>query len=230
MKESDLYYPVKRLFENKGYTVNGEVCDIDLTASNGEELIAVEMKKSINMSLILQAIKRQRITEKVYVAVPRPEYRKRFYKEFKEKEYLLRRLEVGLILVALDVEKPYAQIVFEPKVFNRELSMSKSRRKKDITIKEIKERHGDYNIGGSTGKKLVTVYREKTLFIAALLKENNEMKIKEMIEAGADKKATAILNKNYYGWFERVARGTYRLSKLGIKELQTYNNVIDSLR
>ena len=103
-------YPVKRLFENKGYTVNGEVCDIDLTASNGEELIAVEMKKSINMSLILQAIKRQRITEKVYVAVPRPEYRKRFYKEFKEKEYLLRRLEVGLILVALDVEKPYALV------------------------------------------------------------------------------------------------------------------------
>ncbi|HBN82321.1 MAG TPA: hypothetical protein DDZ89_00600, partial [Clostridiales bacterium] len=102
MKETELYKPVKELFEKMGYTVNGEVTDMDVTAVRGDELIVVEMKTGFNVTLLLQAVKRQKITEQVYVAIPRPTYKKRFSQDFKDKEYLIRRLSLGLILVAMD--------------------------------------------------------------------------------------------------------------------------------
>lgn len=63
MKETDLYKPVKELFEKMGYTVNGEVKDMDVTAVRGDELVVVELKTAFNITLLQQAVKRQKITE-----------------------------------------------------------------------------------------------------------------------------------------------------------------------
>ena len=101
MKETELYQPVKDLFEGLGYEVFSEVNDIDVVAVKDGEKIVIELKTSFSMKLILQAVKRQKIYEDVYVAVPFPKFKKRFSKDFKDKEYLLRRLELGLIFVSL---------------------------------------------------------------------------------------------------------------------------------
>lgn len=118
MKETDLYEPVKQLFTKLGYQVYAEVNDIDVMVVKDDQIIAIELKTSFNLKLILQAITRQKISDNVYVAIPRPKYKQRLSKSFKEKELLLRRLELGLILVATDVKSPYAQIVFDPKPYD----------------------------------------------------------------------------------------------------------------
>ncbi len=229
MKETDMYLPVKELFENLGYKVNSEVNSMDITAVKDEELVIIEMKTVYNVKLLIQAAKGQRLSSEVYVAIPRPKHKKNSLKDIKDKEYLLRRLEIGLIYVAMDTQKPYAQIVFTPKPFDRKKSVSRSKSKKKIVMKEINERHGDYNVGGSSGKKLVTAYREKALFIAGLLKKQNELTVREIREAGAGEKALSILNNNHYNWFERVSRGKYKLSELGIKEIEEYSEIIELL-
>lgn len=228
MKETELYKPVKELFEELGYDVFSEVNDIDVVATKNDEKAIIELKTSFNLKLILQAIKRQKISQKVYVAIPMPEFKKRFSKDFKDKEYLLRRLELGLIFVSLKTKNPYAQIVFEPKAFDLTKSRSKNKRKKDLVNYELSNRHGDNNIGGTKGK-LVTAYREKTLHIAACLRDNETMTTKELRQVTNNQKVTSILNKNYYGWFERVSRGAYKLSSKGYSELEEYKYIIEKI-
>ena len=72
MKESELYEPVKRLFEGGGYSVNAEVRDCDVTAVRNDELIIIELKTNLSVALLAQGLKRQRCGADVYVAVPKP--------------------------------------------------------------------------------------------------------------------------------------------------------------
>ncbi len=72
MKEARLYGPVKEFWTARGYTVRGEVAGCDLVARRDEELVVVELKNSMNLTLILQGIDRKAITEEVYLAVPAP--------------------------------------------------------------------------------------------------------------------------------------------------------------
>ncbi len=46
MKETDLYLPVKELFEDLGYDVQAEVNEIDVLATKDNEFIIIELKKS----------------------------------------------------------------------------------------------------------------------------------------------------------------------------------------
>lgn len=228
MKETELYEPVKSLLTELGFEVYAEVNDMDVMAVKDEQILAVELKTSFNLKLILQAITRQKIAESVYVAIPRPKYKQRFSKSFKEKELLLRRLELGLILVATDVKVPYAQIVFDPKPYDLNRSRKLGKKRQSTALKEVSERHGDYNIGGTKGK-LVTAYREKALIIVSLLKNNGEMKVKDIRALTGNDKVQAFLANNHYGWFERVGRGVYNLTPEGHQAYDTYLHVIKSL-
>lgn len=229
MKETDLYIPVKELLEADGYNIKAEVFDADIAAIKGDELMIVELKTSLNMKLILQAVKRQRMTDNVYVAVPRPVYKKRFSKDIKEREYLLRRLSLGLIYVSFEAQHPYAVVKFPPAPFNMKISRGKTTKKTERLIKEHKGRSADYNSGGSVRTKLVTAYRENSLKIAFFLKEKDSMKTKELRDAGCPEKTADILYKNYYGWFEKVGRAEYRLSKSGEKAIVKYNKIIENI-
>lgn len=228
MKETELYKPVKELFEELGYEVYSEVKDMDVVAIKNDEKTIIELKTSFNLKLILQAIKRQKISQNVYIAIPIPEFKKRFSKDFKDKEYLLRRLELGLIFVSLNTNNSYAQIVLEPKLFDLNKSRSRNKRKRDLINKELSNRHGDNNIGGTKGK-LVTSYREKALHLAVLLRDNEDMTTKEIREATNNQKATNILYKNYYGWFKRIDRGVYKLTDKGHLELEEYKDIIKKI-
>ena len=68
-RETDLYAPIKSYLEGQGYDVKGEVADCDVVAvRRGEDPVVVELKTSFSLQLIFQAVRRQALTDTVYVA------------------------------------------------------------------------------------------------------------------------------------------------------------------
>lgn len=229
MLETDLYLPVKELFEDLGYQVHSEINNIDILAIKEDEAIAIELKTSLNLKLILQAIDRQRITPIVFVAIPMLSSRQLNSLAFTQKKELLTRLELGLILVSLEVKKPYAQIVFEPKPYLLSMKTKKDKRRNASALKEVSQRHGDHNKGGSKGK-LVTAYRERALLVVYHLKMKESLSVQELRECTQNEKVLLLLNKNYYGWFEKVERGVYRLSEKGHEAYESYERIIQKIK
>ena len=52
--------------------------------------------------------------------------------------------------------------------------------------------------------------------------------MKALREATGCDRAGRILQDNYYGWFERVRRGVYRLTPAGEEALVQYADVIEA--
>ena len=107
--EAALYSPVKQFLERQGYEVKGEVRGCDLVARRGDEPpVIVELKLRFNLPLVLQGVDRLALTERVYLAVPRPRAARPragpLAPERPEIRKLCRRLGLGLILVGLDPE------------------------------------------------------------------------------------------------------------------------------
>ncbi|NLP15293.1 MAG: hypothetical protein GX383_12630 [Clostridium sp.] len=225
--EEDLYAPVKDHLIQLGYDVKGEVKNCDVSALKGETLLVVEMKKTLNLDVILQATLRQRVADIVYIAVPKKS-RILFTKRWKNICHLLRRLEIGLLLVSFRGDVSMVEEAIEPKPFSREKSRRVSNKKKSLVLKEFSQRQGDYNTGGCTRKKLVTAYREKSIQIAALLKAEGPLSIKQLKDRGADRdKVSKILQNNFYDWFIRVSRGVYDLSERGKIEIENYSELVE---
>ena len=224
-KEEDLYLPVKKLLEQGGYEVKAEVGSCDVIAKRGETVVAVELKKTLNLDVILQATLMQKTSDLSFVAVPKPS-QKYFNKRFNNICHLLRRLELGLILVTQTKKELYADIFIEPVPFERDASIRKAKKRKLMLLNEFKERSGDYNVGGSARKKRITAYRERAIQIAVLLSKNGPMSTKTLRENGTNpKNTTSILADNHYGWFERVSHGVYSLTKQGEAELNEFSLV-----
>lgn len=220
-RETDLHQPVSDFLTSQGYTVRSEVNGCDMVAVKGEEMVALEFKLHFNASLLIQAAKRQRATAAVYVVLPRPKKGMRS-KEWQGQRLLLRRLELGLIFVALGPH-PRAEVVFHPQPFDLR------RRNRDYTaiIREVQLRSADYNTAGSSKRKLVTAYRENAIQIAAFLQQHGALSTKRLRELGTGEKTTTILYDNVYGWFERVRRGVYALTAQGILELASYPELVE---
>jgi len=223
MRESDLYLPIKNFFTELGYLVKAEVKDADVTAIKDDEVVIIEMKTSLNVKLLYQACQRQRLTDYVYVAIPKPSYKVYRSKSFKEKLYLLKRLHLGLLLVSDTVK-----VELDPKPFSVQASQRVSKKKKQIHLKEFQNRMGDSNIGGVTKTKIMTAYKEQTILIASELYEPKS--IKELKAIHGFQKTSSILQKNFYNWFERVERGVYQLSEKGRKDLLQYETFINEMK
>ncbi|PLS17363.1 hypothetical protein CVD28_12415 [Bacillus sp. M6-12] len=219
--ETDLYEPIRNYFTEKGYDVYAEVKHCDITAVKENELIIVEMKLNLTVDLLVQAAKRQRITDLVYIAIPRPKYRLGS-KKWNDICHLIRRLELGLILVSFQKSGISMEIAISPGPFDRLKSMQYNRKKRDFIIAEIDGRNGDYNIGGSSKTKIITAYKETCIQIACLLERFGPLSPKALREMGTGDKTLSILNKNYYRWFDKIKRGTYTISSLGKKELEHF--------
>ena len=221
MKESDLYGPIKAFLEESGYAVNGEVKDCDLVARKDNDLVVVELKTGANMTLLVQATDRQIFADSVYVAVPAP---KRVYsRQWRGIQRVLRRLELGLIIVDLQRQIPLVTVVFDPMPYQQR-TLKKRRR---AVIEELAGRSGDYNTGGTTGTKRITAYRENAIYIATcLLLNNRPMKPAELRQMDAGTKTTSILSANHYGWFQRVEKGIYQLTDQGKTDLANYPEIV----
>lgn len=223
--ETDLYQPVKQYFTEQGYDVYGEVNHCDVVAVQGDELVIVELKLTANMDLLIQSTLRQRLTNFVYIAIPKPKYSLRS-KKWKDFCYLLRRLELGLLMISFKGEDAEAELIFPPGPFDRKKSMSLSTKKRNTLLAEIKGRTGDFNIGGSTQTQIMSAYKENSIHIACCLVQSGALSTRDLRQMGTGDKTTSILYENHYEWFERVHRGVYQLTEKGESELQLYPDLV----
>ncbi len=223
--ETDLYQPIHDYLAAQGYTVRSEVRNCDVTATRGDELIIVELKRNFGVSVLMQATERQRITNAVYVGLPRPRGGTGT-PQWKGVRRLLRRLELGLILVSLDTKRPKVEVAFHPLPYDRK----KIRRARTAVIREINGRSADFNQGGSTRRKIATAYRESAIHIACCLERFGPMSPKQLRALGTGERTQSILASNFYGWFERIHRGVYALKPQGSRELNDWPRAVEHYR
>ena len=217
MTEKELYPPIHDLFEKRGYKVNAEVKDCDMTAVKDDEFIIIELKRNMTVTLLAQGLRRQRTGADVFVAVPKP--KNYSFNKFRQVFSVLKKLELGLIFVSLRGEHSFAEIVFEPKPYT---STYKDYKKKKAIMREIEGRTIDTNTGGVTGTKIVTAYTEKCIKIACILDMYGELSPKQIRDYGGADSAQLILSRNVFGWFEKVRTGVYRITNEGRKGLLEY--------
>jgi hypothetical protein len=223
--EAALYRPVKTFLEAQGYEVKGEVCGCDLVARRGDEPpVIVELKLRFNLALVLQGIDRLRLTERVYLAVPRPPYRSRGVSpEAASVRRLCRRLGLGLIIVGRRGDS--VLVLEEPGPYRPRPARRRVLRLAD----EFARRQGDPNIGGRSRAPVVTAYRQDALRCARLLAQTGPMRLRDLRVASGVDAAAPILQRNVYGWFSRIARGTYALSDGGRAALGQFADALAAL-
>jgi hypothetical protein len=239
--ETELYAPLKIFFERQGYEIKGEVrtCDMVGIRTYEKQPLIVEMKKSFNLSLLLQGVERLKLSGNVYLAVERCRDKKGAVNQrWGELSELCRRLGLGLITVVFYKTKaPLVEVLVEPGE-TPQVRPVRARRQERL-LSEFHERSGDYNIGGSTRVKLVTAYREKALRVAGACREiEAEAVVSPRKQAGITPAelrkrsgvpgAAAILQNNYYGWFIRLTRGRYSLTPAGAAALVEYSAITES--
>jgi hypothetical protein len=214
-KESDLYPPVKALLQAQGYTVKGEIGAADIVGvKEGAPPVVVELKLRFALGLFHQAIARLRLTDHVYIAVPRPTG-KSARRSIKDNTALCRRLGLGLIFVLKDGR---VDVQCDPGPY----VPRKATKKKDKLLREFHRLEGDPNAGGATRHGIVTAYRQDALRCAAYLAETGAEKGSIVAKATGVKAATSLMRINHYGWFEKVETGIYALTKAGRQGLKDW--------
>ena len=220
--EAALYGPVKRFLERLGYEVKGEVRGCDLVARRGDEpAVIVELKLRFNLALVLQGIDRLALSERVYVAVPRASSRstaRGLAPDAPGIRRLCRRLGLGLILVGRDS----VSVVEEPMPYRPRPARQRAAR----LLAEFDRGEGDMNIGGQRRIPIVTAYGQDALRCARTLAANGPMRLAQLRNATGVADAAPMLQRNVYGWFVRLSRGTYALSDGGHEALGQFAEAI----
>jgi hypothetical protein len=218
MKESDLYLPIKRFLQSQSYEVKGEVHDCDVLAVRGTEApVVVELKRSLNLSVVLQAVARLSLTPNVYIGIPKRGAVLKGRRRHVVK--LLRMLGLGLVVIDSGGGTESVKVLLDP----REYRPRRSKHRQKRLLGEFGKRVGDPNLGGTERRAgVMTVYRQRALNIARFLQEHEEQgphKASNVALALQEPKARDILYRDAYGWFDRVSLGVYRLSPRGRREI-----------
>lgn len=119
--ETDLYPPIAAYWTNQGYTVHAEVHGCDVVAVMNDRIVVVELKRRVETTLLIQATQRQRFADVVYVGLPHPGRAERS-RRWRQTTHLLRRLELGLMLIKLRSPNPSVEIPFHPGPLRRHQS------------------------------------------------------------------------------------------------------------
>jgi hypothetical protein len=217
MQETDLYAPVKTFLERQGYSVKAEVKDCDVVAVRGDEPpVIVELKTSFSISLLLQGVDRQAVSDWVYIAFPLTKARTK-RGQIADAVKLCRRLGIGLMTVRLEPSE-LVQVHCDPGAYQPR----KIPRRTASLLREFDQRVGDPNTGGQNRRAIVTAYRQDALRIAAAISNGEVGKPASLKKTLGVEKAATILSQNHYGWFFRMERGLYGLSPTGHEALKTY--------
>ena len=214
MRESDLYTPLKAYLELQGYEVKAEIGDCDLMARRGDEpVVVVELKLTFSLALVMQGVARQALFDHVYLAVPVSGARG-WKLRYKDIVALCRRLGLGLLAVKGDTVEAH----LDPGPY----APRKNARRVGRLLREFERRVGDPNLGGITGVKKVTAYRQDALRCAAHLRDQGPCKAALVAHATGVTRAAPLMRADHYGWFERVDRGIYALTPKGVQALADY--------
>lgn len=213
-KETDLYEPIRAFLEEEGYQVQAEVKHCDIAAVKDGQMVIVELKKAFSLKLVYQGLERQSLTDQVFVAIPRPKKGAR-EKSWKDMLKLLKRLELGLLTVALDSPLRTVDVVLEPS----DSLAWKNRKKREKLQAELENRQVDANVGGMTRRKIMTAFREKSIRLACLLEKEEQVSLASLRERSMED-YVGILIRNYDKWFKRVEKGVYALSEKGKEALE----------
>jgi hypothetical protein len=71
----------------------------------------------------------------------------------------------------------------------------------------------------------MTAYRQEALRCAALLAAQGPLPVRALRAAADAPNAAGILQRDVYGWFERVSRGAYALTPAGAAALSRFGFV-----
>jgi hypothetical protein len=220
MREADLYPDLKAYLEAQGYVVKSEIGACDLMARRGEEpAVVVEMKTSFSLALVMQGVARQAMFDDVYLAVPLAE--KGWKLRYKDIVALCRRLGLGLLAVR---PGQGGEAHLDPAPYQPRRASARAGR----LLREFDRRVGDPNIGGTTGIKRMTAYRQDALRCLAAL-EAGPLKASVVAKVSGVARATALMAADHYGWFERVERGIYALTPKGVAALDEQSREIAAL-
>ncbi len=212
-RETDLYEPIKTFLEGQGYVVKGEIGAVDVVAVRGaEEPVLVELKLGFSLALVHQGLARQKVSDLVYLAIPKPPKAK----ALKDNTRLCRHLGLGLLTVRL--RDGFVEPLADPAPF----TPRKSPKRKARLLREFARRVGDPNKGGASRVGIITSYRQDALKCAGFLQENGPNKGWIVAKEAEVPTATQIMAADHYGWFERVERGVYGLTVKGVEGLADY--------
>lgn len=212
-RETDLYEPVKSFLEGQGYVVKGEIGAVDVVAMRGDEPpVLVELKLGFSLALVHQGIARQKVSDLVYLAIPKPQKAR----ALKDNLALCRRLGLGLLTVRL--RDGFVEPLADPGPFTPRKSPKRTAR----LLREFARREGDPNKGGAARTGIVTSYRQDALKCAEYLQAHGPSKGAEVAKAMRVPTATRIMAADHYGWFERVERGVYGLTVKGGEGVKVY--------
>lgn len=204
--ESELYAPVKALLEGQGYDVKGEIAGCDVVGVRGDEPpVIVELKRRFGLDLVLQGIDRLALTDAVYLAVGA------WPGDMVGVRRLCRRVGVGLIVVA----DGRAEVLLDPVPYRPRRNRARTSR----LLREHRHRVGDPSPGGVTRQPIMTAYRQEAIRCLRLLGDGPASP-RTLRATGQAPHAGGILQRNVYGWFERVERGVYQLSPRGEETLR----------
>lgn len=218
-KESDLYPAIKKHLESLKFEVKGEINNCDIVAKKDEHIIIVEMKLSLNITLLLQAVDRFNLTDTVYIAIPKQ--CGIYKKQSKQVKKLIKRLGIGLIVVDIQKKQHYVEVISDPQEYIPRINKPKQK----SLLREFSQRLGDPQKGGATRQKAgLTAYRQRCIRVAEYLIKKESASGAEIKGAIGEDSSTQFLSNNYYGWFEKIDRGVYRVSQKGKEELPNWTN------
>lgn len=218
-RESDLYPAVKAFLEAQGYEVKGEIGGCDAVGTRGHEPpVIVELKLHFNLALVLQGVDRLSLTESVYLAVARPRGRRGpggfvYHRDVRK---LCRRLGLGLMTV--DAASAAVEVLVDPEPYRPR----KKAKRLGRLLGEHARRAGDPTRGGVTRTPIVTAYRQEALRCALLIRDGQRTNLKALRETGTVPNAPRILQRDVYGWFQRVSRATYALTERAARDLTRF--------
>ncbi len=173
MKETDLYDPVKNWMEERGFTVYPEVqCGhgggrADVVVTSGPVVGVVEMKQSLTLDLIDQALRWRGYANYIWIAIP---YKPKTYKKFVT--MVLHDYGIGVLTVS-----KYGTVWPDkhPKFMRR-------------TLPHLKEALTEHHLtsglkGGHNGGKYITTYRITMNMVRHYLRKAGDWRsIKEILD------------------------------------------------
>lgn len=230
MRESDMHAPLKHWLEGQGYAVSAEVRDCDLVARDphsDDAPLILELKLRMSLDLIAQGVRRQEISPSVYLVVPLQGSRDRL-RNSRAVLPVIRKLELGLIYVRFLRTGTRVEVHLHPGPAPRQGRPARRR----AILREIDGRYAELNRAGqTTHEERFSAYRQRAIRVAALLRESDRESVSpaELRARGAPDTVQQILSKNYYGWFDRISRGAYRLNAAGQRALERYGSILNEI-